>query len=116
MQLTLLGYILVPIFTYNQWWLVLVYACFMLYVGCLEASQRPAYSYTVSTPITHTPLHRCQTHICHRTEQFSCQPGAYIQSCALMSYTVCTSANRLLHWVWSMMKGRHDCRGCLRKF
>ncbi|CAK0785180.1 hypothetical protein CVIRNUC_008386 [Coccomyxa viridis] len=44
-QLTLLGYILVPIFTYNQWWLVLLYACFMLYVGCLEASQRPAYSY-----------------------------------------------------------------------
>ena len=47
-QLTLLGYILVPIFTYNQWWLVLLYACFMLYVGCLEAAQRPAYSYTVS--------------------------------------------------------------------
>ena len=47
-QLTLLGYILVPIFTYNQWWLVLLYACFMLYVGCLEASQRPAYSYAVS--------------------------------------------------------------------
>lgn len=46
-QLTLLGYILVPIFTYNQWWLVLLYASFMLYVGCLEASQRPAYSYTV---------------------------------------------------------------------
>ena len=37
-----------PIFTYNQWWLVLLYACFMLYVGCLEASQRPAYSYAVS--------------------------------------------------------------------
>ena len=47
-QLTLLGYILVPIFTYNKWWLVLLYACFMLYVGCLEASQRPAYSYAVS--------------------------------------------------------------------
>ena len=47
-QLTLLGYILVPIFMYNQWWLVLLYACFMLYVGCLEAAQRPAYSYTVS--------------------------------------------------------------------
>ncbi len=46
-QLTLLGYILVPIFTYNQWWLVLLYACFMLYVGCLEAAQRPAYCYTV---------------------------------------------------------------------
>ena len=57
MQLTLLGYILVPIFTYNQWWLVLLYACFMLYVGCLEASQRPAYSYTVSTSSSHFPSH-----------------------------------------------------------
>ena len=59
MQLTLLGYILVPIFTYNQWWLVLLYACFMLYVGCLEASQRPAYSYTVSTPNPYVLLQMC---------------------------------------------------------
>ena len=40
-QLTLLGYILVPIFTYNQWWLVLLYACFMLYVGCLRGLSAP---------------------------------------------------------------------------
>ncbi|CAL8471622.1 g11164 [Coccomyxa elongata] len=44
-QLTVLGYILVPIFTYNLWWLVLLYAFFMLFVGCLEAIQRPAYTY-----------------------------------------------------------------------
>ena len=48
-QLTVLGYILVPIFTYNMWWLVLLYSLFMLYVGCLEAVQRPAYTYQVST-------------------------------------------------------------------
>ncbi|EIE21804.1 putative membrane protein [Coccomyxa subellipsoidea C-169] len=44
-QLTVLGYILVPIFTYNLWWLVLLYAFFMLFVGSLEAVQRPAYTY-----------------------------------------------------------------------
>ena len=49
MQLTVLGYILVPIFTYNMWWLVLLYSFFMLYVGCLEAVQRPAYTFQVST-------------------------------------------------------------------
>ena len=48
MQLTVLGYILVPIFTYNMWWLVLLYSFFMLYVGCLEAVQCPAYTYQVS--------------------------------------------------------------------
>lgn len=46
-QLTVLGYILVPIFTYNLWWLVVLYAFFMLFVGCLEAVQRPAYTYKV---------------------------------------------------------------------
>lgn len=49
MQLTVLGYILVPIFTYNMWWLVLLYSFFMLYVGCLEAVQRPAYTYQVTS-------------------------------------------------------------------
>ncbi len=47
MQLTVLGYILVPIFTYDMWWLVLLYAFFMLTVGCLEAISRPAYTYRV---------------------------------------------------------------------
>ena len=71
MQLTLLGYILVPIFTYNQWWLVLLYACFMLYVGCLEASQRPAYSYMVNTSSLCTVLHMCVTQM-HFWPELSC--------------------------------------------
>jgi ABC-type iron transport system FetAB permease component len=50
-QLTVLGYILVPIFTYNMWWLVLLYAFFMLFIGCLEAVQRPQYSYHVSLAV-----------------------------------------------------------------
>ncbi|KAK9840558.1 hypothetical protein WJX81_000987 [Elliptochloris bilobata] len=45
-QLSVLGYILVPIFRYNYWWLVLLYGCFMLLVGAYEAVSRPAYSYT----------------------------------------------------------------------
>ncbi len=47
LQLTVLGYILVPIFSYNLWWLVLLYAFFMLLVGCVEAASRPQYTYKV---------------------------------------------------------------------
>ena len=47
-QLTVLGYILVPIFTYELWYLVVAYAFFMLLIGSWEASSRPAYTYTVS--------------------------------------------------------------------
>lgn len=46
-QLSLLGYILVPIFRYRVWWLVLLYATFMLIMGTLEAVQSPAYTYKV---------------------------------------------------------------------
>lgn len=48
LQLTVLGYVLVPIFTYKLWWLVLLYACFMLLMGSWEASSRPSQTYTVS--------------------------------------------------------------------
>lgn len=44
-QLTALGYILVPIFEYNQWWLVLLYALFMLAVAAAEAISRPAVAF-----------------------------------------------------------------------
>ncbi|GIL79762.1 hypothetical protein Vretifemale_9065, partial [Volvox reticuliferus] len=44
-QLSLLGYILVPIFTYDKWWLVLLYAVFMLLIASLEAVQRPSYTF-----------------------------------------------------------------------
>ncbi|GIL52589.1 hypothetical protein Vafri_8411 [Volvox africanus] len=44
-QLSLLGYILVPIFTYDKWWLVLLYGVFMLLIASLEAVQRPSYTF-----------------------------------------------------------------------
>lgn len=46
-QLTVLGYILVPIFTSQLLWPVLLYASFMLLVGSMEASSRPSYGYKV---------------------------------------------------------------------
>ena len=46
-QLSLLGHVLVPIFTYDRWWLVLLYAAFMLVVASLEAVQRPGYTFQV---------------------------------------------------------------------
>jgi ABC-type iron transport system FetAB permease component len=46
-QLSVLGYILVPIFVYDKWWLVLIYAVFMLMVASLEAVQRPSYTFQV---------------------------------------------------------------------
>eukprot|EP00198_Chlamydomonas_reinhardtii_P006473 XP_001695809.1 predicted protein [Chlamydomonas reinhardtii] len=36
-QLSILGYMLVPIFNYDRWWLVLLYGCFMLMIASLEA-------------------------------------------------------------------------------
>lgn len=44
-QLSVLGYILVPVFRIDTWWLVLGYLCGMVVVGAQEASARPAYRY-----------------------------------------------------------------------
>ncbi|CAL8471623.1 g11165 [Coccomyxa elongata] len=44
-QLSVLGYILVPIIRYNLMWLVLLYAGFMLIMGSLEAAQSPTHTY-----------------------------------------------------------------------
>ena len=44
-QLTLLGYILRPIFMIDSPWLVLGYSSFMVVVATLEAISRPQYSY-----------------------------------------------------------------------
>ena len=46
-QLTVLGYILVPIFTYQLWYLVIGYSLLMLLVGSWEASSRPPHTYKV---------------------------------------------------------------------
>lgn len=44
-QLTILGYILVPIFSYDRWWLVLLYAAFMITIAAAEAVSRPSAVY-----------------------------------------------------------------------
>lgn len=44
-QLSLLGYILVPIFLANRWWLTLLYTLFMLVVAAVEAVSRPTQTY-----------------------------------------------------------------------
>jgi ABC-type iron transport system FetAB permease component len=46
-QLSLLGYILVPIFDYGQLWLVLAYAGFMVWISAVEAIGRPSRYYKV---------------------------------------------------------------------
>lgn len=46
-QLTILGYVLVPIFSYDRWWLVLIYAGFMITIAAAEAVSRPLGSYQV---------------------------------------------------------------------
>ena len=46
-QLSILGYILVPIFTLNTWEVVLVYASVMAFIGAYEAISRPAYGFKV---------------------------------------------------------------------
>ena len=44
-QLSILGYILVPIFLANRWWLTLLYTLFMLVVAAAEAVSRPVQTY-----------------------------------------------------------------------
>jgi putative ABC transport system permease protein len=44
-QLSLLGFILVPIFVSNTWWLTVIYTMFMLLVAAAEAVSRPAHAY-----------------------------------------------------------------------
>ena len=56
MQLTILGYILVPIFTYNLWWLVIGYSLVMSLVGAYESVSRPSYTFKVSEPGSHWRL------------------------------------------------------------
>ena len=56
MQLSILGYILVPIFTYNMWELVLAYSCAMALIGAYEAVSRPAYSFKVAPTLAHASL------------------------------------------------------------
>jgi hypothetical protein len=46
-QLSVLGYILVPIFNYGHLWLVLAYAGFMVWVSAVEAIGRPVRHYQV---------------------------------------------------------------------
>jgi putative ABC transport system permease protein len=51
-----LGYILLPIFTFNRWWLTLLYTLFMLVVAAVEAVSRPTQTYNgMLLQVTHTP-------------------------------------------------------------
>lgn len=43
-QLTVLGYVLVPVFAHNTWYVVLAYSSLMLLVAAAEAAGRPSYS------------------------------------------------------------------------
>ncbi len=47
-QLTVVGYILAPIFSLDAWWLVILYAFVVMGVASLEAVSRPAASYKAS--------------------------------------------------------------------
>ncbi len=47
LQLSLLGYVLAPLFHFNTWWLVLLYAGAMLAVSSAETVSRPSASYKV---------------------------------------------------------------------
>jgi putative ABC transport system permease protein len=48
LQLSVLGYILVPIFNYGQIWPVMAYVTFMIFVSAIEAVGRPSRRYNVS--------------------------------------------------------------------
>ena len=56
-QLTILGYVLVPIFAYDRWWLVLIYAGFMITIAAAEAVSRPLGSYQVSSIFSFSHQH-----------------------------------------------------------
>ena len=47
LQLTLLGYLLVPVVEWGAWWLVLLTMAAMLTINSLEAVSRPAHTYKV---------------------------------------------------------------------
>jgi len=44
-QLSALGWILVPIFTADTWWLTMLYGSFMVIIASLEAASRPQYTF-----------------------------------------------------------------------
>ncbi|KAK9906713.1 hypothetical protein WJX75_006615 [Coccomyxa subellipsoidea] len=45
LQLSILGYVLAPLFHFNTWWLVLLYAAAMVAVSSAETVSRPSASY-----------------------------------------------------------------------
>lgn len=54
-QLSVLGWILLPIFKNNTWYVVMGYASFMLLVAAAEAAARPSYAYKVRLDLKHAP-------------------------------------------------------------
>ena len=49
-QLTVLGYILEPIFAFDAWWLVVIICICMLLISAAEAVSYPTAAYQVTTP------------------------------------------------------------------
>lgn len=47
LQLTVLGYLLVPVLSYGAIWLVLLFGAAMMFVSAMEAVSRPAWTYKV---------------------------------------------------------------------
>lgn len=89
MQLTALGYILVPIFEYNQWWLVLLYALFMLAVAAAEAISRPAVAFDVSHTLRCNSAHIQHDHLCLFS---TCHTAGDMSSCCCCSH-ICIPAS-----------------------
>ena len=49
-QLTVLGYILEPIFAFDAWWLVVIICICMLLIAAAEAVSHPTAAYQVTAP------------------------------------------------------------------
>ena len=49
-QLTVLGYILEPIFAFDAWWLVVIICICMLLISAAEAVSHPTAAYQVTAP------------------------------------------------------------------
>lgn len=59
LQLSILGYVLAPLFHFNTWWLVLLYAAAMVAVSSAETVSRPSASYKVPWRAPFSPCSGC---------------------------------------------------------
>lgn len=123
-QLSLLGYILVPIFRVNTWWLVLAYALFMLCVAAAEAVARPAYTYKVgskhpisgviSSIIVRLALSHCFRKFpktwCCSPERVRVDPSRVLWGAGVFS-AGCWMCRMAMTWRAWLRAGMRACRG-----